>query len=165
MIAHLKLFFTDRERFNSRMRYLKLQRTMRRKLRKLANTFLPWSGYYMHEMVKTMIDFYLETYQAGDCCWRDEKYLKDIVDTLAQVKHYLDNLDKTDELEAAELITTAKTFPDFKTFCKEFAAEIGTPSSKLSEAMKGVAAYEFLEKKYTSMVYKLIGEHIWEWCD
>jgi hypothetical protein len=119
----------------------------------------------MHEMVQTMIDFYFETYQAGDCCWREEKYLKSIVESLAQVKHYLDNLAKTDELDATELITNAETFPDFKDFCKDFAAEMGTTPKRLSEAMKAVAAYEFLEKKYTSMVYKLIGEHIGEWCD
>ena len=82
MFRSIKLYFKDRNYYYQRKRYMKLQKEYRKKLSKQAKTFRPWSGYYMHEMIKTMIEFYHKTYLAGDCCWREEGSREEIATSL-----------------------------------------------------------------------------------
>jgi hypothetical protein len=165
MFAYIKLFFTDRGRFESRRRYLKLQRTMRKQLKKHAKEFCPWSGWYMHEMVKLMLEFYYKTYEAGDCCCSVEERVQRNASSLKEVLDYVEKLAATDFASSAELIEEARAYEDFAIFCAQMTEDMGSTYDKLSEDIKGYTAYEFLEKKYTSKIYSLIGEHIWEWCD
>jgi hypothetical protein len=65
MFRTLKLYFTNRPYYEQWKRYKKLQKTMRKKLVQQAKEFCPWSGAYLHDMVKTMLEFYYETYKAS----------------------------------------------------------------------------------------------------
>ena len=69
MFRAIKLWFTDRKYYHQRKRYMKLQKAYRNEMKKQVNEFCPWSGYYMHKMVVTMLEFYYKTYAAKDCCW------------------------------------------------------------------------------------------------
>ena len=78
MFGIIKLYFTDRSYYEQRKRYLKLQKAVRKKLKNQIKSFCPWSGYYLHEMIKTMLEFYHKTYLAGDCCWSEEERIENI---------------------------------------------------------------------------------------
>ena len=166
MFRAIKLYFTDRNYYYQRKRYVRLQREYRKKLKKLTKEFCPWSGYYMHEMIKTMLEFYEKTYSAGDCCWSEECRVRQRAKSLKEVLDYAGKLELIDEAELADLVREAEVFSDFKPFCDKIAKSFyGTETEKLSADILGYTAYEFLEKKYTSLMYGLIGEHIWDWND
>ena len=163
MFKSIKLWFTDRDYYHQRKRYLKLQRNVRRKLRKQLSEFCPWSGYYMHEMIKIMLEFYHAVYQAKDCCWSESARLGKIEKSLAETLQYFDLLEQIDEVDAeSELLPRAEAEPDFKTYLQEWSKE---NDMQVTEVMRPYLAYSFLEKIYTERLYKSIGKHIWEWCD
>ncbi len=169
MFRGIKLWFTDRPYYEQRKRYIKLQKEYRNKLKKQAKEFCPWSGWYMHEMVKTMIDFYHKTYVAGDCCWREEGSREEIATCLGVANHWADELDKLDDLSDKELIELARTSLGVA-FDKYVAAYEEKVALKISEsnhkdALLSSLAQEFLTEKYTQAFYSIIGKHIWEWCD
>lgn len=163
MFYQIKLFFTDRKRYDARRRYIKRQKAARKELKKKSKEFCPWSGWYFHDMVLAMLRFYHATYEAGDCCWSEECRVKQRAKSLKQVLECADKLNAIDEAELSDLVSEAEAFSDFAAYCTKLAAKFD--DEELSENMKGFAAYEFLEKKYTSMMYGLIGEHVWEWND
>ena len=166
MFNAIKLYFTNRPYYYQRKRYMKLQKEYRKKLKKLTKEFCPWSGYYMHEMITTMLEFYEKTYSAGDCCWSEECRVRQRAKSLKEVLDYAAKLEAIEIAELPELMHEAEAFPDFKIFCDKRAKSFyGTEADKLSKDILGYTAYEFLEKKYTTTMYTLIGEYIWEWCD
>ncbi len=165
MFGDLKLYFTDRPRYEQHKRYLKCQRYARKRLKKLAKEFCPWSGYYMHEMIKTMLEFYYTVYDAKDWCWSVDDRLEGIATSLKQALDYSDKLDAIDDMECSDLLVIAEEFDDFSDFCTKIASDMGTTFEKLSEDIRGYLAFEFLEKKYTSLMYNTIGENIWRWSD
>jgi hypothetical protein len=167
MFRVIKLWFTDRNYYYQRKRYMKLQKEFRNKLKKQAKEFCPWSGYYMHKMITTMIKFYHETYLAGDCCWSEETRRLNIANTIAKATHYFELLDKLDEWNYPELIAEAQKYSTFNDRVVAFEKEIGKTITNCdhSEALLAGVAYDFLEENYTRTLYNILGEHIWEWCD
>jgi hypothetical protein len=162
MFRGIKLYFTNKPYYEQRKRYMKRQKAVRKKLKELATDFCPWSGCYMHEVIKTMLEFYFETYKAGDCCWCESTHTEDVARTLFDALLCAENLDKIDDLEAGDLIAIAEAIPDFEQFKIDYETKFGSLSI---DGMLGYAAYEFLEQYYTRKMYNLIGEHIWEWWD
>ena len=167
MFRGIKLWFTNRPYYEQRKRYMKLQKTFRKKLKKQAKEFCPWSGYYMNEMTKTMLNFYYETYLAGDCCWSEDTRRLNIANSIAKAVHHAEALDALDDWDYTELIAEARNDPAFSIRVAAFEKEIGKAISDCdhSEALLAGVAYDFLEEKYTKTLYNTIGEHIWEWCD
>ena len=163
MFKSIKLWFTNRDYYYQRKRYLKLQRNVRRKLRKQLSEFCPWSGYYMHEMIKTMLEFYHAVYKATDCCWSESARLGKIEKSLAETLQYFDMLEQIDEVDAeSELLPRAEAEPEFKAYLQKWSEE---NNMQVTEVMRPYLAYSFLEKVYTERLYNSIGKHIWEWCD
>ena len=165
MFRAIKLWFTNRDYYYQRKRYMKLQKEFRNKLIKQSREFCPWSGWYMHEMIKTMLEFYEKTYSAGDCCWSEECRTLQKAKVLKEARSYVEKLDAIDDMECKELLEIAKTFDDFNDFCIRTHINLDTTTDTMGESIKGYAAFEFLEKKYTETLYNIIGKHIWEWCD
>ena len=164
MFHTIKLYFTNRPRFEERRRYMRLQREYRKKLRKLTKEFCPWSGYYMHAMIKTMLEFYEKTYSAGDCCWSEETRTHKIANQLKEALDYANKLEKIDDMNCSDMVPIAEEYgEEFEAYCAEVCAKLS--SANYAEKHRGYIAYEFLEKKYTSELYNIIGKHIWEWCD
>lgn len=167
MFRAIKLYFTDRHYYEQRKRYLKRQKAVRKKLRKQVKNFCPWSGYYMHEIIKTMLEFYHKTYLAGDCCWREEGSREEIATSLGVACRWADELENLDDLEDAELISIAQKDKAFEEYVSSWEQKAGVKISESNhkEALISSLAYEYLEEKYTKALYNIIGEHIWEWCD
>ena len=167
MFRGLKLYFTDKPYYEQRKRYMKLQKKYREELKKQAKDFCPWSGYYMHKMMTTMLDFYYETYLAGDCCWSEDTRRMNIANSIAEAVHYSEVLDKLDEWNYPKIIADAQQYTAFSDKVAAFENEIGKSITDCehSEALLAGVAYDFLEEKYTTELYSIIGKHIWEWCD
>ena len=108
MFRAIKLWFKDRNYYNQRKRYLKLQTTFRKELKKQAKDFCPWSGYYMHKMIVTMLDFYYKTYEAQDCCWSESAWTGRIAASLKEVLEVAADLDKIDDLKAFKIARDIK---------------------------------------------------------
>ena len=163
----IKLYFTDRPYYKRWKRYTKLQKKYRKELKKQAKEFCPWSGWYMNEMIKTMLNFYHETYLAGDCCWSEDTRRLHIANSIAEAVHYSEALDKLDEWNYPEIIAEAQHYSTFIDRVAAFEKEIGKSITDCEhfEALLAGVAYDFLEEKYTTALYNIIGKHIWEWCD
>ena len=99
MFRTIKLYFSNRAYYEQYKRYIKRQKAVRKKLRKLAKEFCPWSGWYMNEMIKTMLHFYHKTYLAKDCCWSEESRLEEKATSLGVALHWADELDRIEDLE------------------------------------------------------------------
>lgn len=159
----LKLWFTDRPYYKQWKRYMKRQDAVRKKLKKQVNEFCPWSGYYMHEMIRIMLEFYHDVYSAKDCCWSESARLGKIEESLAETLQYFDFLEQIEEVDAeSELLPRAEAEPDFKTYLQEWSKK---NDMQVTDVMRPYLAYSFLEKIYTERLYNSIGKHIWEWCD
>jgi hypothetical protein len=78
----LKLYFTDRPYYKQWKPYMKRQKAVRKELKKQAKEFCPWSGYYMHKMIVTMLEFYYKTYEAKDCCWSESAWNGKVAESL-----------------------------------------------------------------------------------
>lgn len=167
MFRSIKLYFTNRYYYEQRKRYLKRQRAVRKKLKKLAKNFCPWSGYYMHEIIKVMLEFYHKTYLSGDCCWSSEGRIEEIATILGVANHFVEDLDNLDNLDDEELIVIAQKDKAFDKRVAAWEAEAGKPISEhfYKDTLLASIAYDYLERKYTKAIYSIIGEHIWEWCD
>ena len=164
MFRAIKLWFTARDYYYQRKRFMKLQKTYRKKLKKLAKEFCPWSGYYMHEVVKTMLEFYYKTYAAKDCCWSESAWDGTIAESLKKAVDASVDLDSIEDLDYAELIKVAEKDGElFYDYVRNYEDEVGYLME--SEALLSGDAYSYLEKKYTVALYNIIGNHIWEWCD
>ena len=164
----IKLYFTDKPYYTQWKRYTKLQKRARKAMKRQVKDFCPWSGYYMHEMVKLMLKFYKETYEAGDCCWRETESRLKVADSLKQAYDYAYKLELMEDMEDDELIALAKKDKiAFVNYVKAWEAkvEVKIEDSNHSEALLAGLADEYLTEKYTKAMYKIIGEHIWEWCD
>ena len=163
----IKLYFTDRPYYYQRKRYMKLQKKYRKELKKQAKEFCPWSGWYMNEMIKTMLNFYHETYLAGDCCWSEESRVAEIAVSLGVAREYAKELENLDALDYEELIGIAQENDDFDEYVIAWEQEVGVKISESNQpdSLLSALAYEYLEEKYTRAMYNIIGEHIWEWCD
>ena len=163
MFRGIKLWFTDRNYYHQRKRYMKRQKAFRKELKKQASEFCPWSGYYMHDMIKTMLEFYRETYTAKDCCWSESARLGKIEKSLAETLQYFELLDKIDDADTdSELLPMAEAEPEFESYLANWSEEY---YMEVTDKNKPYLAYSFLEKIYTERLYNNIGKHIWEWCD
>ena len=167
LFYNIKLYFTDREYYHQRKRYLKRQKAVRKELKQQAKEFCPWSGYYMHKMIKTMLEFYHATYLAGDCCWREKSGVEEIATCLGVAKHWSDALDGLDDLDDDAVIQTAQKDAEFEDYVSAWEYKAGATISESNhpDSMLAALAYEYLEEKYTTALYNIIGKHIWEWCD
>ena len=168
MFRGIKLWFTDRNYYYQRRRYMARQKAVRKELKKQVKKFCPWSGYYMNEMVKVMLKFYKETYEAGDCCWRETESRLKIADSLKQAYDYAEKLELIEDMEEAELIALArKDKIAFVNYVRAWEAKVDPKieDSNHVDALLASLAEEYLIEKYTKAMYKLIGEHVWEWCD
>lgn len=168
MLKTIKLYFTNRPSYEQQKRYTKLQKKYRKNLKKQAKAFCPWSGYYMHEMIVTMLRFYMETFKAGDCCWRETESRLELTKSMKQALDYATKLELIDTMDETELITLAKK--DKIAFDKyvrawETNSELCIAESAHSEHLLAGLAEDYLTKKYTKAMYKIIGEYIWEWYD
>lgn len=164
MFKTIKLYFIDRNYYHKRKRYRTLQKEYRKKLKNLAKEFCPWSGYYMHQMVVTMLEFYYKTYEAKDCCWSESTWNGKVAASLKEALDVVAELDKLDNLEYSELIEIAqKDDSQFTDYVKQYEDKVGYLMD--SEALLSGVAEAYLEKKYTTILYNIIGNHIWEWCD
>ena len=160
----IKLYFTERDYYEQRKRYMKLQKKYRKELKKQAKEFCPWSGYYMHKMITTMLEFYYKTYEAKDCCWSESAWNGTVAESLKRALDAADELDRLDDLEYAELTDIAKKDGKaFEDYIKQYEDKVRYLMD--SEPLLSGVAYNYLEKKYTKTLYNIIGEHIWEWCD
>ena len=160
----LKLYFTDRPYYVQWKRYMKRQKGFRKQLIKQAKEFCPWSGWYMNEMIKTMLNFYYKTYESQDCCWSESARTGKITESLKAAIDEAKNLEWLEDLDHAELINVAKRDGvDFYNFLKSYEEKVGYDIT--NEALLSGVAYSYLEEKYTKAMYNIIGEHIWEWCD
>ena len=164
MFSAIKLYFTDRPYYEQRKRYMKLQNKYRKELKKQAKEFCPWSGYYMHKMIVTMLEFYYKTYEAHDCCWSKSAWSGEVAESLKSSLDIANNLDSIDDLESEELISIAqKDESAFADFVKQYEERVDFKVESI--ALLGGLAYSYLEEKYTKASYNNIGKHIWEWCD
>lgn len=160
----IKLWFTDRNYYYQRKRFMKLQKEYRKKLAKQAKEFCPWSGYYLHQMIVTMLEFYYKTYEAKDCCWSESAWNGKVAASLKEAVDLADKLDKLDDYTNVELIEIAKKDDVlFSDYLKQYEDKVSYLMN--SEALLGGVAYSYLEKKYTTALYNIIGKHIWEWMD
>lgn len=162
MFKELKLYFTNRTRYNQWRRYKKIQKAYRKKLIKQAKEFCPWSGWYMHKMTTTMLEFYHKTYTAGDLCYSEESRIKKIANQTEKALEFAYNLDTYEDLPEEELVAIAEKEPGFKKYLEKWEKKFGTKANP--KLIYGIA-YDYFEKKYTTGVYNIIGKHIWEWCD
>ena len=163
MFKAIKLWFTDRNYYNQRKRYMKIQKAYRKELVKQAKDFCPWSGYYMHEMIITMLEFYHKTFSAGDCCWCEEQAVKQRAAQVEKALDYAKQLNYIDDMQLDELLHIAqKDKTGFIKYVAKMEKKLGTP---IEEKMLGYVAYEYLEDKYTKAMYDTIGKHIWNWRD
>lgn len=164
MFKEIKLWFTDRNYYYQRKRYMARQRAVRKELKKQVKEFCPWSGYYMHKMICTMLEFYHKTYEAKDCCWSESAHEGKVAESLKEALDAAANIDWIDDLDYAELINVAKKDGvAFYNYVKRYEEKVGFDVT--SEALLSGVAYTYLEEKYTKALYNVIGEHIWEWCD
>jgi hypothetical protein len=164
MFKELKLYFTNRSRYNQWRRYSKRQKTVRKELKKQAKEFCPWSGYYMHKMIVTMLEFYYKTYEAKDCCWSESAWNGKVAESLKKALDAADELDKLDDLSYSELIKIAEQDGQlFSDYLKQYEEQVKYLMD--SEALLSGVAYSYLEKKYTTTMYNIIGNYIWEWMD
>ena len=163
----IKLYFTDRPYYNQWKRYTKLQKQVRKAMNKQAKDFCPWSGWYMNEMVKLMLKFYTETYEAGDCCWRETESRLERARDMRQAFNYAEKLELIEDLDYSELIEMAKQDKAFDKYIAAWEKQMNATidDSNHKEALLGGLAEDYLTDKYTKAMYKIIGEHIWEWCD
>lgn len=152
-----------KQNYEQRKRYKKRLKNVRKKLKKQATEFRPWSGWYMHEMIKTMLEFYHEIYLARDCCWSEERRLEEIATSLGVALHWANELDRLDGLEDKELIEITKNSVAFEKYATDWENKVGHKADN-TQMLAGLAM-SFLTEKYTKAMYKIIGEHIWEWCD
>ena len=160
----IKLWFTDRNYYYQRKRFMKLQKKYRKKLVKQAKEFFPWSGYYLHQMIVTMLEFYYKTYEAKDCCWSESAWNGEVAASLKEAIDMAVELDKIDDHENVELIEIAKKDDVlFADYLKQYEDKVGYLTD--SEALLSGVAYSYLEKKYTTALYNIIGNYIWEWMD
>jgi hypothetical protein len=164
MFRGIKLYFTDRPYYEQWKRYMTRQKAVRKKLKKQVKEFCPWSGYYMHEMIVTMLEFYYKTYEAKDCCWSESAWTGKVAESLKEALDAATKLDQIDDFEYAELIKIARDDgATFSSYLRQYEEEIGYLMD--SEALLSGVAYKYLEEKYTRAMYTTIGKHIWEWCD
>jgi hypothetical protein len=164
MFRAIKLWFTDRNYYYQRKRYMKLQRQFRNEMQKQAKEFCPWSGYYMHKMIVTMLEFYYKTYEAKDCCWSESAWNGKVAETIKPAIDAAKDLDSIEDLEPEELIAIAqKDGAAFTDFVKQYEEKVEFKIESIA-LLSGVA-YTYLEEKYTKALYNIIGKHIWEWCD
>ena len=164
MFRVIKLWFTDRNYYYQRKRYRKLQKEYRKEMKQQAKEFCPWSGYYMHKMITTMLEFYYKTYEAHDCCWSEGAWDGTVAASLKEAVDMAAELDKLDDLEYSELIEIAqKDGVQFTEYVKQYENKVGYLMD--SEALLSGVAEVYLEKKYTTALYNIIGNHIWEWMD
>ena len=163
----IKLYFTDRPYYEQWKRYTKLQKRVRKAMKLQAKDFCPWSGWYMNEMVKLMLKFYTETYEAGDCCWRETESRLEIAKFMRQALDYAEKLEIIEDLDYIELIEIAKQDKAFDKYIADWEKQVNATidDSNHKEALLGGLADDYLTDKYTKAMYKIIGEHLWEWCD
>ena len=163
MFSSIKLFFTNREKFNECRRYHRLQREYRAKMKRQANKFCTWSGWYFNEMVKTMLEFYHKTYSAGDCCWSEKSRLQKIANQTGKALQAAEDLATYEDLEVEELLKMAQAEPGFVKFLEKWEKKNDLKVER-EPLLHGIAC-DYYEKKYTTMLYDTIGKHVWEWCD
>ncbi len=163
MFKSIKLFFTDRPYYEQRKRYLKRQKAVRKKLKKQVKEFCPWSGYYMHRIIQTMLEFYQEAYEAGDCAWSEEARTKQIASQISKAVEHAKMLDKIEEAETCELLDMA-TEPGFEKYLNSLDRTGCIIKRDNIHIISGLA-YEYLVEKHTKAMYNIIGKHIWDWCD
>jgi hypothetical protein len=164
MFRGIKLWFTDRNYYHQRKRYMKRQKEFRNEMKKQVKEFCPWSGYYMHKMIVTMLEFYYKTYEAKDCCWSESAWNGKVAASLKEALDAAEVLDKLDDFEYSELIEIAERDEAlFSDYLKQYEEKVGYLMD--SESLLSGVAYSYLEKKYTTALYYIIGNHIWEWMD
>lgn len=164
MFNKLRVYLTNREYNKQLRRYKKRKKTFRKAMTKQLKEFCPWSGWYMHKMITTMLEFYNETYEAGDCCFSCDERVRRIAAQTKRALDYAHNLDAYEDLEEEELIAMAEKEPGFKKYVEKYEKKLDIDTSKKQDLLYGVA-WDYFEKKYTSGMYAEIGKHIWEWCD
>ena len=166
MFNMIKLYFTNRDYYYQHKRYRKLQKDYRKKLIKQSKEFCPWSGWYLNEMVKTMLEFYNKTYAAGDCCWSERCRVQAIANETKKALAQAEALDTYEDLDIDELITLAEKEPGFTKYLEKWEKKSGLKVNKDDRKylLYGVAC-DYYEKKYTTALYDIIGKHVWGWCD
>lgn len=164
MLKQIKLYLTNKSYYEQRKRYMARQKAVRKELKKQVKEFCPWSGYYMHKMICTMLKFYHKTYEAQDCCWSEPACTSKVAESLKQAIDAAAKIDWISDLSHAELIKVAqRDGTAFYNYLKQYEEKVGFDMD--SEALLSEVAYTYLEEKYTKVLYNIIGEHIWEWCD
>lgn len=158
------LFFTDKPYYEQRKRYLKRQKAVRKKLADQIKDFCPWSGYYMHRIVQTMLEFYQEAYEAGDCAWSEEERTKRIAGQISKAVEHAKMLDRIEDAEACELLDMVNVEPGFEKWLDSLERAGGCIKRDNIHILSGLA-YEYLVEKHTKAMYTIIGKHIWDWCD
>ena len=160
----IKMYFKERDYYEQRKRYMKRQKAFRKEMVRQSKEFCPWSGYYMHKMIVTMLEFYYKTYEAHDCCWSESAWEGKVAESLKKALDAADELDRIEDLEPEELIAIAqKDGQLFSDYLKQYEDKVGYLMD--SEALLSGVAYSYLEKKYTTTMYNIVGNHIWEWMD
>ena len=167
----LKLFFTNNSKYNELRRYEKRQRKYRRQLIRLSKKFAPWSGYYMHEMITVMLEFFYKTYLCGDCIYSENARRLDIVKEQEEVRQYALTLEALEEMSEEQLLAKAQTdgqlFNTYvtqmlqKCYPESYAQIAGDKKARLTAAY----AYSYLVDKYTRSFYESLGKYIWGWSD
>ena len=163
LINGIKLYFTNRPYYEQWKRYTKLQKNFRKKLMKQAREFCPWSGWYMNEMITTMLNFYHKTYLAGDCCWSEDTRIQRIANQIGKAVQAAASLATYEDLEVDELLKMAEAEPGFVKYLEKWENKNDLKAED-KILLYGVAC-DYYEKKYTTTLYDTIGKHIWEWCD
>lgn len=164
MFKSIKLYFTDKSYYEQRKRYLKRQKAVRKELKKQIKEFCPWSGYYMHKMIQTMLEFYQEAYEAGDCAWSEESRTKQIAGQISKAVQHAKMLDEIEEAEACELLDKVSVEPGFEKWLDSLERKGHSIKRDNIHILSGLA-YEYLVEKHTKAMYNILGKHIWDWCD
>ena len=163
-----RLFFTDINNYKDYIAYKKIEKKFKNKMKKLLADFHPWSGWYMHEVITTMLTFYRDVYDSKHCVYAADEWRLPIVAQLKEACDYATNLEYLETMEQEELISIAeKDGVAFRNYVLKFSNDSDVDIKQLKEksAFYSGLAYEYLSKKYTRKMYEILGNHIWDWCD
>ncbi len=87
--------------------------------------------------------------------------------SLGVALHWAEELEMLNDMYEEEMISIAQKDAAFEKYVANWEAKIGARISESNhpDTMLAGLAEEYLTEKYTKAMYKVIGEHIWEWCD
>ena len=92
-----------------------------------------------------MLNFYHETYLAGDCCWSEEGRIKKIAAQTKKALNYAADLDNYEDMDTDELLALVEKEPGFQKYVEKW--EKKTDTKVENKMLLSGIAWDYLEKK------------------